>query len=287
MVRCGTCVSLVQEPSCSGLGPPPRGILDYSVTHAGSVHLEPAVHSPQPKRSMTTNEKGSPSTPLDESLVRATLQGDKNAYRVLVERYQARLLTMTYEILGSREDAEDVVQESFVKAFLSLHRFKGESSFFTWIYRIAYNMAIDVKRRNARRGGTHVEYKESSSVKEPGDPGVTPPTPVSDAHDPSKDPLEVLAQKEAATAIRSVLRTLSDEHREVVLLREVDGLNYDQISEAVGIPKGTVMSRLHYARKMLQKALKDFAPSSRQQIDSQEELTASSGTQRSVIHSAR
>lgn len=88
----------------------------------------------------------------DQELVQYTLEGDRNAYRVLVERYQARLLTMAFNILKNREDAEDVVQESFVKGFLSLKYFKGHSSFYTWLYRITFNMAVDVKRRTIRRG---------------------------------------------------------------------------------------------------------------------------------------
>jgi len=284
MITYGTCES---QPCCVGLGVSPKGIVECSTQERAGVDLGSTVQSPAPTRSMTKNEKVTPSAPTDESLVLATINGDKGAYRVLVERYQGRLLAMTSEILGTREDAEDVVQESFVKAFLSLSRFKGESSFFTWIYRITYNMAIDVKRRNARRGGTHVEYKESSNVKETGDSGSSTPTLVPALNETSHDPHEVLAQKEAGAAIRSVLSTLSDEHREVVLLREVDGLNYDQISEAVGIPKGTVMSRLHYARKMLQKALKDFAPSSREPLTSAEEGLNTHGSPRNIFHSVK
>ena len=104
----------------------------------------------------------------DQELVQYTLEGDRNAYRVLVERYQARLLTMAFNILKNREDAEDVVQESFVKGFLSLKYFKGNSSFYTWLDRITFNMAVDVKRRAIRRGGKHFEFKESWGVSSDG-----------------------------------------------------------------------------------------------------------------------
>lgn len=106
--------------------------------------------------------------PSDHELVRRTQKGDREAYRILVERYQSRLLTLAADILKNRTEAEDVVQESFVKAFLSLKKFKGESSFFTWLYRITFNMAIDTKRRGARRGGNHVEFKESWGVNSGG-----------------------------------------------------------------------------------------------------------------------
>jgi RNA polymerase sigma-70 factor (ECF subfamily) len=167
---------------------------------------------------------------------------------------------MALDIVKNREDAEDVVQESFVKAFLSLDKFKGESSFFTWLYRIAFNMAVDVKRKSARRGGNHVEYKESLGVSPSGsseaDSGGSLGAPVQHVEGPH----EALARKQAGRKIQKVLSELSEDHRAVITLREIDGLNYEEISEALGIPRGTVMSRLFYARKALQKALREFAP---------------------------
>lgn len=200
--------------------------------------------------------------PPDEILVAATVRGDRDAYRTLVERYQGRIFSMALDILKSREDAEDVTQESFVKAFLSLNKFKGQSSFYTWLYRIAFNMAIDVRRKGARRGGNHFEYKESLGVSSSGtlesetaNDGIVGLGHVAGPH-------EALVRKQAARKMQEVFETLSEEHRAVVTLREIDGLNYDEISEALGIPKGTVMSRLFYARKALQKALAEFAPDS-------------------------
>jgi RNA polymerase sigma-70 factor (ECF subfamily) len=198
--------------------------------------------------------------PSDETLVAATRKGDRDAYKTLVERYQSRIFSMALDIVKNREDAEDVVQESFVKAFLSLDKFKGESSFFTWLYRIAFNMAVDVKRKSARRGGNHVEYKESLGVSPSGsseaDSGGSLGAPVQHVEGPH----EALARKQAGRKIQKVLSELSEDHRAVITLREIDGLNYEEISEALGIPRGTVMSRLFYARKALQKALREFAP---------------------------
>ncbi len=88
----------------------------------------------------------------DRDLVAQASGGDKEAYRLLVERYQAKVYSLSYEILKSKEDAEDVTQEVFVKAYLSLADFRGGSAFYTWLYRIAYNMSIDFKRKMARRG---------------------------------------------------------------------------------------------------------------------------------------
>ncbi len=212
---------------------------------------------------MVRSAPGSASqNPPDDALVAATRKGDRDAYKTLVERYQSRIFSMALNIVKNREDAEDVVQESFVKAFLSLDKFKGDSSFFTWLYRIAFNMAVDVKRRSARRGGNHFEYKESLGVSPSGSSGADTEATLGAPVQHVEGPHEALARKQTGQKIQEVLAELSEDHRAVIALREIDGLNYDEISEALNIPRGTVMSRLFYARKALQKALKEFAPES-------------------------
>ena len=210
--------------------------------------------------------KRSEQGPSDQELVRDTQKGDREAYRILVERYQGRLLTLAADILKNRTEAEDVVQESFVKAFLSLKKFKGDSSFYTWLYRITFNMAIDAKRRGARRGGSHVEFKESWGVNAGGSgfgPESSGPTKSSSLEHLQnvEGPYDAIARKELGRRLQAVLSDLSEEHRAVITLREVEGLDYQEIADAIGIPRGTVMSRLFYARKALQKALKEFSPS--------------------------
>ena len=201
------------------------------------------------------------STLRDDELVNMTRGGDREAYRTLVERYQGRLLAMALDILKTREDAEDVVQESFVKAFLSLGQFKGESSFYTWLYRICFNMAVDIRRKAARRGGTHLEYKEQVSVNNGAEASWDQSASLgSDIGQRVEGPHDALARKELGRKIQEVLGELSEEHRAVITLREIDGLDYEEIAVAIGAPKGTVMSRLFYARRALQKALKEFAP---------------------------
>jgi RNA polymerase sigma-70 factor (ECF subfamily) len=199
----------------------------------------------------------------DNDLVQMTLKGDKEAYRALVERYQGRLFSTALNIVKTREDAEDVVQETFVKAFLSLGQFKGQSSFYTWLYRICFNMAIDIRRKAGRRGGTHLEYKEHLGVNRAAmEDGDRDGGGAGTAHHPQRveGPHDALSRKELGHKIQEVLAELSEEHRAVIMLREIDGLDYDEIATAIGVPKGTVMSRLFYARKALQKALEEFAP---------------------------
>jgi len=208
-----------------------------------------------------SNDGTHSATATDASLVSATLQGDRDAYRMLVERYQDRMLRTALEILRNEHDAEDVVQESFVKAFLSLDKFKGDSSFFTWLYRITYNMAVDLKRRSQRRGGEHFEYKEHFGVSTEGDSQSSQPeAPSAVANHTVEGPHEALVRKQTGSKLEEAFAQLSDEHRAVITLREVDGLDYEEIAQALDIPRGTVMSRLFYARKVLQRVLREIAP---------------------------
>jgi RNA polymerase sigma-70 factor, ECF subfamily len=180
----------------------------------------------------------------DKELAFKAGQGDREAYRRLVEKYQQRLYFCAFEILKSKEDAEDVVQEAFVKAYLSLKHFKGESSVFTWLYRITSNLAIDYRRKLGRRGGESFEVFDESSVAP------------RDGERTVDGPAVALERRATVSAIEKALSTLSDEHRNVVVLRELDGLSYAEIAESMAVSVGTVMSRLHYARKKLQEVLR-------------------------------
>ena len=188
----------------------------------------------------------------DRELVARAVLGSKEAYKLLVEKYQKKCFAIAYEVTRSQEDAEDVVQEAFVKAYLSLPGFKGESSFYTWLYRIVYNMAVDLKRRKARQGGERIEFDERKISEELENRGML--------EDRFAGPGETISRKEQARRIQQVLDNLSEEHRTVILLREVEGMSYDEIAKVLGISKGTVMSRLFYARRKLQAALSDLAP---------------------------
>jgi len=215
-------------------------------------------------------EGGTPANLNDEALVSATLRGDRDAYRQLVERYQGRLLRVAFDIVQNTSDAEDIVQESFVKAFLSLDKFKNQSSFYTWLHRITFNMAVDLQRKNQRRGGQHFEYKEEfnvlNNIRGPNNESKDgEEVPLSQG---LEGPQEALLRKETGKKIEKVFSQLSDEHRAVITLREIDGLDYEEIAAALGVPRGTVMSRLFYARKALQDALREFAPDSMRRADS-------------------
>jgi RNA polymerase sigma-70 factor (ECF subfamily) len=185
-------------------------------------------------------------------LVRLAGNGDKEAFRELVERYQRRVLAVVMGMLHDREAALEVTQETFIKAFRSIGRFKGDASFYTWIYRIAVNLAIDHQRREWRRPLT-------DSTRNTGNDGQTEELldRIGDEN-PRGDPFEATKDSELRQRVLAAIDELTPDHKAVILLRELEGLSYEEISRVMQCSKGTVMSRLHYARKKLQARLKEF-----------------------------
>lgn len=186
--------------------------------------------------------------PTDAELITRILQGDRNAYRPIVQRYQGRIHAMVLGMVRNGEDARDITQVAFIKGYENLSSFRIESSFYTWLYRIAMNLAIDHCRKGKRRKTS--AYEEAVAPRD--DDGNILEAPHTDSAQ------KLLQRKELNAKIYEALGELSEEHREVVLLREVEGLSYKEIADSMGIPEGTVMSRLFYARKRLQMALKDY-----------------------------
>lgn len=183
----------------------------------------------------------------DAEMVKAVLGGDATAYRGLVEKYQGRVYAMVYGMIRNREDARDITQDAFVKAFNNLKSFRLEASFYTWLYRIAMNLAIDVTRKRKRREVSGFEEDIASRDEDGG---------ISEAHH-SDNPRKNLERKQLYDRIMDSLEKLPADQKQVILLRELEGLSYKEISDVMGIPEGTVMSRLFYARKKMQKLLAD------------------------------
>ena len=183
----------------------------------------------------------------DRELVERCQQGDLDAYGILVGRYRNKVYGLAFSMLRNEQDATDLSQEAFVRGWQGIRRFKNNSSFYTWIYRITTNLVIDVVRRRDRRPTTTFEE------------GIEPDTDPSVQEPPSTNPspVEEVQRKELRGQIDAALLELSPEHRAVVQLREFEGLDYATIAKATGCSIGTVMSRLHYARKHMQKLLKD------------------------------
>ena len=184
----------------------------------------------------------------DLDLVRRAQRGERAAFRLLYDRYHRRVYAVALGVLKSPADAQDVVQEAFTKVSRHLPDFQGNSSFYTWLYRISMNLAIDQLRR--RKSGRLVNYDDAIARADDADEGPSAAAP-RDAADPAK----THSRKELAAQIGAALETLPEYHRQVILLREVEGLSYEAIATVMKVPKGTIMSRLFHARRKLQGAL--------------------------------
>lgn len=193
---------------------------------------------------MSGNEKANLS---DDDLVREALRGDGAAFRELLERYKRRAFGVALGIVGDPDEAEDVVQEAFVKAYYKLPDFRFGSNFYTWFYRLLVNQAIDRWRKAARRPAVAFD-----------DAWVSGDAAGPEATTYPKTPEELAGDRQLAEGIARAIAALPEYHRTVIVLREVEGMAYDEIARVLGCSIGTVMSRLHYARAKLKEALRPF-----------------------------
>jgi RNA polymerase sigma-70 factor (ECF subfamily) len=171
--------------------------------------------------------------------IEAACRGDSAAFGRLVRKYQDRLVGALNHVCGSHDEAEDVAQEAFVQAYVKLSSFAGDSQFYTWLYRIAVNSAIS--RRRKRREETSVDRTRETTGDEP--------------HDGTEQAEDRLLREERAVLVQRALARLSDEHRTILVLREIENCDYEQIAQVFEIPVGTVRSRLHRARLQLKDEL--------------------------------
>jgi RNA polymerase sigma-70 factor (ECF subfamily) len=197
---------------------------------------------------MTSVRKREPHDPPDAEVVARARKGDHAAFRVLVERYEGRVFRMAVRVLRDEEQARDAVQDAFIKVYGSLDRFEGRSGFYTWLYRIVMNQCLDRKRRDKSR--REVEWQDEFETLPADGAALLVGDPAPGGPEAQVGRLEL--RKIVATAIEA----LPEDARRTIQLREIDGLSYKEIAEALGIPKGTVMSRLHYARRTLQELLR-------------------------------
>ena len=182
-------------------------------------------------------------------LVKQCQAGQTEAFDQLVTRYRTRVFAMIYNMVHNEQDAWDLAQDSFLKAWKSIKRFQGKSSFYTWIYRIVMNVTIDWLRKKQVKG-TGAEFDDAIQLKEIDPASRT--VPKADAL-----PHERMEQNEIRARIDAAIAQLSPEHRAVVLMKETEDMQYHEIAETLGCSIGTVMSRLFYARKKLQILLRD------------------------------
>ncbi|MGD9648240.1 MAG: sigma-70 family RNA polymerase sigma factor [Pirellulales bacterium] len=178
---------------------------------------------------------------VDAELIAAALDGQSLAFGELVCRYQDRLYHALVHLVGSADDARDIAQDAFVQAYVKLESFQGASAFYTWLYRIAMNLAASRFRRQRRQ--VSVEAARDHAGEEPA------------ALD--RGPGERLMQAERVGQVQTALLALSDEHRHVLVLRELEGWSYETIADTLDLPVGTVRSRLHRARIELRTQLQE------------------------------
>jgi len=191
----------------------------------------------------------------DRELVDAARAGDRDAFRALFDRYHRRAFSLAYGVVHNQDDALDIVQDAFIKAHRYLDRFEGTSTFYTWLYRIVMNLAIDHIRKHRRLRS--VELTDAAvGGGEDGETAVG-----GDALLPrilGGNPGRALLDKEIRERIDRALAELSENHRAVLVMRELEGLSYEEMAQVMGCSKGTIMSRLFHARRNMQKQLLDL-----------------------------
>jgi RNA polymerase sigma-70 factor (ECF subfamily) len=183
-------------------------------------------------------------------LVRRCQAGRTEAFDELVTRYRTRIFAMIYNMVHNEQDAWDLAQDSFLKAWKSIKRFRGKSSFYTWMYRIVMNVTIDWLRKKQIKGAG-AEFDDSIQLKE-----IDPASKTVPKADPL--PHTRMERSEIRARIDEAIKQLSPDHRAVILMKEVEEMQYHEIAETLGCSIGTVMSRLFYARKKLQNLLRDI-----------------------------
>jgi RNA polymerase sigma-70 factor (ECF subfamily) len=176
-------------------------------------------------------------------------EGRSEAFGDIVKRYQDRIFNTIYRLLGDYQEAKDLTQQAFLKAYMSLDKFRGNSSFYTWLYRIGVNTALDERKKRSRNPQV---LSESFAMSADEDARRL------DGSDGSGDPGERVLSREREAAVASAIAALDEIHRTVLVLRDIEGMDYEEIAEVVPCPRGTVKSRLHRARLMLREKLKDL-----------------------------
>ena len=185
----------------------------------------------------------------DDPLVERARQGDRAAFQQLFEKYHRRAFAIALGVVKRPEDARDVVQEAFIKVHKHVATFQGNSTFYTWLYRIVINLSIDHLRRKRK----NVEWDEGFITKDDaaGDGTLVPKVE-------DENPSKTIVRRELTAQIQAALETLPEIHRAVILLREVEGMSYEEMAQVLDVPKGTIMSRLFHARRKMQEQLNPY-----------------------------
>lgn len=187
----------------------------------------------------------------ERELVERAQQGDQEAFRQIVETYQRKVYGICIGMLKDPDDSKDVSQEVFIKVYRYLDKFNHESSFYTWLYRITVNKCIDFIRKQKRKREVDYDDQILREGDVEGDDDILPSRL-------GIHPDKVYGRKELRGKMLEALETLSEKHRTILILREVEGLSYEEMADVLGVSKGTVMSRLYHARRYFQDAVSEY-----------------------------
>jgi RNA polymerase sigma-70 factor (ECF subfamily) len=214
---------------------------------------------PPPDRPETVSQVSAPDLEerdrLDRACVARVLAGDRNAYGLLVERHQSRVYHLARSLVRNQADATDIAQECFVRAYANLRSYRAEGSFTAWIARIANNLAIDFLRRQKTQAPTEFDEALGQSDGEEARSGLL-------SGRLGGDPQANALRHELGEVLEAALARLPQKHRAILVLREMDGLSYEEIAQVLEIPIGTVMSRLFHARAKMQALLATYVADS-------------------------
>jgi RNA polymerase sigma-70 factor, ECF subfamily len=215
------------------------------VTKPSATSTGDAVNRPEDAPSKASD--GNADRAYDAALLARAAKGDQRAFREIVERHQRRAHAVAYGLVRNPEDAREVVQEAFIRVYKHVGEFAGQASFSTWLYRIVVNLAIDTLRKRAP--GRAVELEDHTDLEGAPDELL----PVRGAFDPQ----EALGRKRLLEAMQTALDKLPPYHRAVILLRELEGMSYEDMAQTLNVSKGTIMSRLFHARRKMQVMLRE------------------------------
>jgi len=220
-----------------------------------------AGSSPSPGQSLTASTKGPGDSGevTDEDLVVQAAGGNTDAFETLVARYQDRVFNTLSRMSSSAEEAEDLAQETFLKAYRALGSFRQGSKFYTWLFRIAVNTAFSRRRQDGRRKSHEVVSLDSAGGKgEDGEKNLKDVV----ADPAASDPSEQMEKEQIRKRVREGLEQIEPDYRNILLLRDIEGMDYDAIAETLTITRAAVKSRLHRARLEMARILKDLRPPS-------------------------
>lgn len=195
-------------------------------------------------RSYPGGAGGEQEAEADAALVERARAGEASAFEVLMRRHERRAYAIALGLVKDENDAREVVQEAFLRVHRGLPQFQGTATFFTWLYRIVTNLSIDLMRRPQRHETDSLDQLQLDQFADPDGKGQL-----------DADPLEVLWRKEVVHHVAQCVASLPPYHRGVIVMREIDGLSYEEMASAMGVSKGTIMSRLFHARQKLQRSL--------------------------------